>query len=108
MSVGKGSLQRAAKANDVKVPAAKTVEVKEVKKEAEAKTPEKAVEKKSVAKAPAKKTAPKASAKKTAAKAPAKKETTVVAASVISSDSIHEMKFQAVSKIHCDLPTYLL
>lgn len=77
MSVGKGSLQRAAKANDVKVPAAKTVEVKEVKKVA-------------------------------VAKAPAKKETPVVAASVISSDSIHEMKFQAVSKIHCDLPTYLL
>lgn len=85
MSVGKGSLQRAAKANDVKTA--------EVSKE--------------VTKAPAK-----TSAKKPAAKAPAKKtaekKTPVVAASVISSDSIHEMKFQAASRIYCELPTYLL
>ena len=85
MSVGKGSLQRAAKANDVKTA--------EVTKE--------------VTKAPAK-----TSAKKPAAKAPAKKtvekKTPVVAASVIGSDSIHEMKFQAASRIYCELPTYLL
>ena len=85
MSVGKGSLQRAAKANDVKTA--------EVPKE--------------VTKAPAK-----TSAKKPAAKAPAKKtaekKIPVVAASVISSDSIHEMKFQAASRIYCELPTYLL
>lgn len=34
----------------------------------------------------------------------------VVSASVISggTDNIHEKKFEAVSKIKCDLPTYLL
>ena len=94
MSVGKGSLQRAAKANDVKLDAPKTEE--------------KAAVKKTATKPAAKPAAKKAPVKKPAAKAPAKKETPVVAASVISSDSIHEMKFQAVSKIHCDLPTYLL
>ena len=41
-------------------------------------------------------------------KAPQKKEETVVAASVISSDDIHEKKFEAVSHIYCELPTYLL
>ncbi|MEY8524509.1 hypothetical protein D7X98_12000 [bacterium 1XD8-76] len=70
MSVGKGSIQRAAKVKD-------------------------AAEKKE---APAKK----------AAKAPAKKKDTVVAASVVSSDDIHEKKFEAVSHIYCELPTYLL
>jgi len=101
MSVGKGSLQRAAKANDAKAA--------EVSKEV-AKTPAKETTKasaKQTAKAPAK-----TSAKKPAAKAPAKKpvekKTPVVAASVISSDSIHEMKFQAASRIYCELPTYLL
>ena len=55
--------------------------------------------------APKKKAAP---AKKTVKKAPAKKPETVVAASVISSDDIHEKKFEAVSRIYCELPTYLL
>ena len=45
---------------------------------------------------------------KKAAKAPAKKKETVVAASVVSSDDIHEKKFEAVSHIYCELPTYLL
>jgi len=107
MSVGKGSLQRAAKANDVK--AAETV--KEVTKTAV----------KEIAKAPAKPAAKKTTTAKKAAvatkapaakKAPAKKttekKTPVVAASVISPDSIHEMKFQAASRIYCELPTYLL
>lgn len=101
MSVGKGSLQRAAKANDVKAA--------EVSKEV-TKAPAKETTKtsaKQTAKAPAK-----TSAKKPAAKAPAKKpaekKTPVVAASVISSNSIHEMKFQAASRIYCELPTYLL
>ena len=85
MSVGKGSLQRAAKANDVKAA--------EVTKEV-TKAPAKTSAKKPAAKAPAKK--------------PAEKKTPVVAASVISSDSIHEMKFQAASRIYCELPTYLL
>lgn len=41
------------------------------------------------------------------AKSPVRKDT-VVAASVISSDDIHEKKFEAVSSIYCELPTYLL
>ena len=101
MSVGKGSLQRAAKANDVK-----TAEVSKEVTKAPAKETTK-TSAKQTAKAPAK-----TSAKKPAAKAPAKKpvekKTPVVAASVISSDSIHEMKFQAASRIYCELPTYLL
>ena len=101
MSVGKGSLQRAAKANDVK-----TAEVSKEVTKAPAKETTK-TSAKQTAKAPAK-----TSAKKQAAKAPAKKpvekKTPVVAASVISSDSIHEMKFQAASRIYCELPTYLL
>lgn len=101
MSVGKGSLQRAAKANDVK-----TAEVSKEVTKAPAKETTKTSAKQTV-KAPAK-----TSAKKPAAKAPAKKpaekKTPVVAASVISSDSIHEMKFQAASRIYCELPTYLL
>ena len=57
-----------------------------------------------VKKASAQKTAPKTEAPKT--EAPKK---IVVAASVISgSDDIHEKKFEAISKITCDLPTYLL
>jgi len=105
MSVGKGSLQRAAKANDVKT-AEVTKEVTKAPAKETTKTPVKASAKQT-AKAPAK-----TSAKKQAAKAPAKKpvekKTPVVAASVISSDSIHEMKFQAASRIYCELPTYLL
>ena len=101
MSVGKGSLQRAAKANDVK-----TAEVSKEVTKAPAKETAK-TSAKQTAKTPAK-----TSAKKPAAKAPAKKpaekKTPVVAASVISSDSIHEMKFQAASRIYCELPTYLL
>lgn len=67
MSVGKGSIQRAAKVKG-------------------------AAEKKEV---PAKKTAK-------------QKKTPVVAASVISSDDIYEKKFEAASRIYCELPTYLL
>lgn len=83
MSVGKGSIQRAAKAKD-------TAEKKEALAEV---APEE------------KKAAP---AKKTTKKAPAKKKETVAAASVVSSDDIHEKKFEAVSHIYCELPTYLL
>ena len=91
MSVGKGSIKRAAQAKDA---------VKEVKKEAAVVKEETKTE---AVKEAAKAEAPKAPAKKTTAKKPA-----VVAASVISSDDIHEKKFEAVSKIHCDLPIYLL
>ena len=93
MSVGKGSLQRAAKANDVKA-AEVTKEVTKAPAKETTKAPAKTSAKKPAAKAPAKK--------------PAEKKTPVVAASVISSDSIHEMKFQAASRIYCELPTYLL
>ena len=101
MSVGKGSLQRAAKANDVK-----TAEVSKEVTKAPAKETTK-TSAKQTAKAPAK-TAAKKPAAKAPAKKPAEKKTPVVAASVISSDSIHEMKFQAASRIYCELPTYLL
>lgn len=92
MSVGKGSIQRAAQAKSA-------AEEKEVG----AKTPE--------VKAEEKKAAPKNTGKKTAAqtkKEAVKKDTPVVAASVISSDDIHEKKFEAISGIYCELPTYLL
>ena len=50
-----------------------------------------------------------AKAKGAAEKKTAKpKKTPVVAASVISSDDIHEKKFEAASRIYCELPTYLL
>lgn len=82
MPVGKGSLTRAAKATE----GTKEQMAAPVKK------------------ASAQKTAPKTEAPKT--EAPKK---IVVAASVISgSDDIHEKKFEAISKITCDLPTYLL
>ncbi len=82
MPVGKGSLTRAAKATE----GTKEQMTAPVKK------------------ASAQKTAPKTEAPKT--EAPKK---IVVAASVISgSDDIHEKKFEAISKITCDLPTYLL
>ena len=100
MSVGKGSIKRAAQAKEA---------VKEVKKEAVVVKEETKIE---AAKAPAKKAAAKAPAKKAPAKAVTKKapakKSAVVATSVISSDDIHEKKFEAVSKIHCDLPIYLL
>ncbi len=52
--------------------------------------------------------AKKASVKKTVPKKEAP-QNIVAAASVISgSDDIHEKKFEAISKIKCDLPTYLL
>lgn len=51
----------------------------------------------------AKKSKTPATEKKVSAKKP------VVTASVITaSDSIHEKKFEAISKITCELPTYLL
>ena len=113
MSVGKGSIQRAAKAKGKKeeIVEAADMEQKETKdmadaegKEAAVKTvPEKTA--KTAKAAPKKKAAP---AKKTVKKVPAKKPETVVAASVISSDDIHEKKFEAVSRIYCELPTYLL
>lgn len=97
MSVGKGSIKRAAQAKEA---------VKEGKKEtvAEQVAP---VKKAAPAKKPAAKPAAKAPAKKAPAKSPARKDT-VVAASVISSDDIHEKKFETVSRIYCELPTYLL
>ena len=92
MSVGKGSIQRAAKAKGaaekkeaaVETPAAEQKEIVAEQK--------KALEKKEV------------SAKETVKQ----KKTPVVAASVISSDDIHEKKFEAASRIYCELPTYLL
>lgn len=96
MSVGKGSIQRAAKAKDA-------AEKKEILTETAAE------EKKVPVKETAKEAAPKKKAPaKKAAKAPAKKKDTVVAASVVSSDDINEKKFEAVSHIYCELPTYLL
>lgn len=92
MSVGKGSIERAAKAKDA-------AERKEAPAEAAVE------EKKEAVKVTAKETAPK---KKAVGKRPEKKKETVVAASVVSPDDIHEKKFEAVSHIYCELPTYLL
>lgn len=94
MSVGKGSIVRAAQASEAGKGTAPVAA--------------------SVIAAPAEKVAEMATAKpaaKTAAK-PAKTAKTAkpaVRASVISSsDSIHEKKFEAVSHIYSDLPVYLL
>lgn len=111
MSVGKGSIQRAAKAKEKKEPAAeKRVMDAEMAEAADMEQKETTnmtakTTAKSAGAAPKKKTA---AAKKTVKKAPVKKQETVVAASVISSDDIHEKKFEAVSHIYCELPTYLL
>lgn len=78
MSVGKGSIIRAAKSEQSKA--------------------------KTETKAPAKKPAAK---KSTAKKAPAKSAAPVRSA-VITADTIHEMKFNAISGIYTELPTYLL
>ena len=87
MPVGKGSLTRAAKATE----GTKEQMAAPVKK------------------ASAQKTAPKTEAPKTEAPKTEAPKKIVVAASVISgSDDIHEKKFEAISKITCDLPTYLL
>ena len=87
MPVGKGSLTRAAKATE----GTKEQMTAPVKK------------------ASAQKTAPKTEAPKTEAPKTEAPKKIVVAASVISgSDDIHEKKFEAISKITCDLPTYLL
>lgn len=86
MSVGKGSIERAAKtkgaAEEKKAKEAVSVEEKAAVKETAAKE------------APAKKAV--------------KKEGPVAAVSVISSDDIHEKKFEVVSHIYCELPVYLL
>ena len=103
MSVGKGSIKRAAQAKEA-VKEGKKETVAEVAAVAEQAAP---VKKAAPAKKPAAKPAAKAPAKKAPAKSPARKDT-VVAASVISSDDIHEKKFEAVSRIYCELPTYLL
>lgn len=115
MSVGKGSIQRAAKAKGAAekkeaVEEAQVVEKKEVieeaavaeKKETAKEAPKKAVSAKTTAK---KKAAP---AKKAVKKTAEEKKDPVVAVSVIASDDIHEKKFEAVSHIYCELPTYLL
>lgn len=137
MSVGKGSIKRAAQAKEAvkegkketvaevaavaeqAAPVKKEVADKETATKKEVTAKETAVKKEVTAKetAPVKKAAPakkpaakpaaKAPAKKAPAKSPARKDT-VVAASVISSDDIHEKKFEAVSRIYCELPTYLL
>jgi len=46
--------------------------------------------------------------KSTSARTKTDNSRTVAAASVISGSDIHEKKFEAVSGIKCDLPTYLL
>ncbi len=50
----------------------------------------------------------KAAVKEPTAKKAAKKANPVAAASVVSSDDIHEKKFEVVSHIYCELPVYLL
>lgn len=108
MSVGKGSIQRAAKAKG----AAEKKDVAAKAKEAAAETEEKKAaaqaapsEKKETVKKTKATPGPK---KNTVRKTVPKKETPVAAASVISSDDIHEKKFEAVSHIYCELPIYLL
>ena len=138
MPVGKGSIQRAAKAKAAaekkeevvemavetkaakedmeKMEEAKTnTEKKEAAKAASEKKEAVKVPEKKKAAAPAKKETAKAapkkkavSGRKAASNAAEKKGETVIAASVISSDDIHEKKFEAVSRIYCELPTYLL
>ena len=92
MPVGKGSLTRAAKATE----GTKEQMTAPVKKASAQKTAPKTE-------------APKTEAPKTEAPKTEAPKKIVVAASVISgSDDIHEKKFEAISKITCDLPTYLL
>lgn len=94
MPVGKGSLVRASRTNIKSVSEKPTKTTKAVKKVEAPKAAETA------------NTANTAKAKevpKTVGKHP------VAAAAVISSlDTIHEKKFEAISKIKCDIPTYLL
>ena len=63
-------------------------------------------------KAAAKPAAKKPAAKKPAAKKPAaakeKVETAVTQPAEKKSDNIHEKKFEVISNLRCDLPTYLL
>lgn len=108
MPVGKGSLNRAAKANggaETKNAEVKGAEVKNNAKPAVKKAAGQTVQVTQKAQ-----TKPKAPAKpKTQAKQTAPVEPVVAAASVITgSDSLHEKKFEAISKITCELPTYLL
>ncbi|MBU9724911.1 hypothetical protein [Diplocloster modestus] len=86
--------------------------VKTVAKAAEtaAKAAAKPVE--TAGKAAAKPAAKKPAAKKPAAKKPAaakeKVETAVTQPAEKKSDNIHEKKFEVISNLRCDLPTYLL
>jgi hypothetical protein len=102
MSVGKGSIIRAAQANDAVKDAAQEMKVTDVTVVETVKQEGKAKSAAPAKRAPAKKT----QQVKTEV---IKTEEVLVRASVISSsDNIHEKKFEAVSHIYSELPVYLL
>lgn len=108
MSVGKGSIIRAAQANDAVKDAAQENRPAAAAVKAETKSGTAAQAKKAAAGKTqhAKTEVKKAEVKKTEEVKPAE---AVVRASVISSsDNIHEKKFEAVSHIYSELPVYLL